>query len=98
MGPRAALLLCLLLLPTSLDAADWARVETPNLIVFGPGEKRTRQVTMEFERFREAISQILPGGAVTSAVPTIVVVFENDAAFNPYRPLFNGKPVKLGGF
>ena len=98
MGPRAALLLCLLLLPVPLDAADWVRVETPNLIVFGPGEKRTREVTAEFERFREAISHILPGRALAAAVPTIVVVFENDAAFNPYRPLFNGKPIKLGGF
>lgn len=98
MGPRAALFFCLLALSSRLDAAVWIRVDTPNLIVFGPGEKRTREVTAEFERFREAISQILPSGAIASAVPTIVVVFENDVAFNPYRPLFNGKPVKLGGF
>ena len=91
-------LACLLLIPFPSDAAEWVRVETPNLIVFGPGEKRTREVAAEFERFREAISHILPSPAIASSVPTIVVVFENDAAFNPYRPLFNGKPVKLGGF
>ena len=98
MGPRSGLLFCLVFLASPTDAAEWVRVDTPNLIVFGPGEKRTREVTAEFERFREAISQILPSGAIASAVPTIVVVFENDVAFNPYRPLFNGKPVKLGGF
>ena len=97
MGPLAVLV-GLLLVPFPPAATDWVRVETPNLIVFGPGEKRTREVTAEFERFREAISNILPGPPIASAVPTIVVVFENETAFNPFRPLFNGKPVKLGGF
>ena len=83
MGPRAALFFCLLALSSRLDAAVWIRVDTPNLIVFGPGEKRTREVTAEFERFREAISQILPSGAIASAAPTIDVVFENDVACSP---------------
>lgn len=97
MRPLVALV-GLLLLPVRTDATEWVRVETANLVVYGPGEKRTREITAEFERFREAISQILPGQAAMSAVPTIVVAFENELAFNPYRPLFNGKPVKLGGF
>ena len=91
-------LIALLLLPLPTHAADWFRVETPNLIVFGPGEKRSREVAAEFERFREAVSLILPGATTVSAVPTIIVAFENDAAFNPYRPMFNGKPVRVGGF
>ena len=97
MRPLVALAL-LLLCPFSGAAADWVRVETPNLVVFGPGEKRTREVAAEFERFRDAVSQILSGATTVSPVPTIVIVFENDAAFNPYRPTFNGKPVKVGGF
>ena len=97
MGPFTALV-CLLLSSPPPPATEWVRVETANLIVFGPGEKRTREVTAEFERFREAIGHVLSGASVASAVPTIVVVFENDAAFSPYRPLYNGKPIKLGGF
>jgi hypothetical protein len=98
MGPVAALLcLAIVITPSPAPAVDWVRVETPNLVVYGPGEKRTREITAEFERFREALSQILPTPPV-SAVPTIVVAFENSAAFSPYRPMFNGKPVKLAGF
>ena len=98
MGPIAALVCCLLLIvPIPAAAVDWVRVETPSLVVYGPGEKRTREITAEFERFREALSQILPMPPV-SAVPTIVVAFENSAAFRPYLPMFNGKPVKLAGF
>ena len=90
-------LVCLLLLPPHALAVDWVRVETPNLIVYGPGEKRTREISGEFERYREALNQIFPV-PVSTAVPTIVVAFENEAAFNPYRPTFKGKPVKVGGF
>lgn len=97
MRPLAALV-CLFLFPLSAGAADWVRVETPNLIVFGPGEKRTKEIAAEFERFRDAVSQILSGATTVSPVPTIVIVFENDATFNPYRPTFNGKPVRVGGF
>jgi hypothetical protein len=90
--------LFLLFFPQAALAADWVRVETPHLIVFGPGEKRAREVAAEFERFREAVSQILPAASTVSAVPTIIIAFENDAAFNRYRPTFNGKPVRVGGF
>ena len=98
MKVAAALLAGALLLPAAVPAADWVRVETPHLIVFGPGEKKTREVTAEFERFREALTQILPGGTVASAVPTTVVVFDNDHAFNAYRPRYNGKVVRVSGF
>ena len=89
---------CALLAAAPAPAADWVRVETPNLIVFGPGEKRTREVTAEFERFREALTQVLPGATIASAVPTTVVVFDSESAFNAYRPQFNGKTVRVGGF
>jgi hypothetical protein len=91
---------CLLMLTASpAAAADWLRVETPNFVLFSQtGEKRSREVAVELERFREAIRHVLPGGSFTSPVPTIVVIFENQRAFSPYRPQYNGKPVSLGGY
>jgi hypothetical protein len=81
------------------EAAEWVRVETPNFTVFGQaGEKRTKEVAAEFERFREAIGQVLPSAATGSAVPTTVVVFESQKAFAPYKPRYNGKPVVLSGY
>src|SRR5687768_14977500 len=91
-------LLCALLVPAAAAAADWVRVETPHLVVFGPGEKKTRDVTAEFERFREALSQVLPKAPIGSPVPVTVVVFDSDSAFNTYRPRYNGKIVRVGGF
>ena len=32
-----------------------------------------------------------------TAVPTVVVVFPHDRAFTPYKPVYNGKPVDVGG-
>ena len=104
MGVRASsltelLVLVLLALAIPADAAEWVRVETPNFTVFGQvGEKRTKEVAAEFERFREAIGQVLPTAATGSAVPTTVVVFENQKAFTPYKPRYNGKPVTLAGY
>lgn len=83
--------------PPPQDA--WLRVETRNFIVFGShGERRLREVAAEFERFREALSRIIPSAATPAAVPTIVVVFGTGRAFAPYRPRFNGKPISIGGY
>jgi Protein of unknown function (DUF1570) len=96
---RGLVAACLLLLPTPAGAAEWVRVETPNFIVYGePGERRVREVAEEFERFREALARVIPGAATPAAVPTVVVVFRSARSFEPYRPRFNGKPVKLGGY
>jgi hypothetical protein len=92
-------LIALLMLATPADAAEWVRLETPNFVVFGQaGEKRTKEIAAEFERFREAIAHVLPSAVITSAVPTTVVVFDSQRAFAPYRPRYNGKPVMLSGY
>lgn len=98
-------LLTALLVVLALGAAApppqgaWVRVETRNFIVFGShGERRLREVAAEFERFREALSRIIPSAATPAAVPTIVVAFGTERAFAPYRPRFNGKPISIGGY
>jgi tetratricopeptide (TPR) repeat protein len=79
--------------------AAWVRVETANFVVYGEaGEGRVREVAQEFERFREALARVIPGTATTAAVPTVVVLFNSDRAFEPYRPKYNGKPITLGGY
>jgi Tfp pilus assembly protein PilF len=95
----SALLACLLLSAAPAGAAEWVRVETPNFIVYGePGERRVREIADEFERFREALARVIPGAGTPAAVPTVVVVFGSARSFEPYRPRFNGKPIKLGGY
>ena len=95
----SALIACLLLSVVPARAADWVRVETPNFIVYGePGERRVREIADEFERFREALARVIPGAGTPAAVPTVVVVFGSARSFEPYRPRFNGKAVRLGGY
>jgi hypothetical protein len=85
--------------PRSEPATEWVRVESPNFVVFGEaGEKRTREYAAEFERFREALGRVVPGAAIRPAAPTVVFVFKNADTFAPYRPLYNGKPVQVGGY
>ena len=80
-------------------AAPWVRVETANFVVYGDaGETRVRDVAQEFERFREALGRVIPGAGATAAVPTVVVLFGSERAFEPYRPRYNGKAVALGGY
>ena len=95
---RAIAVGAVLLAAVPVNAAQWVRVETPNFVVFGEvGEKRTRDVASEFERFREALARVLSGAATRAPVPTTVVVFDNGKSFEPYRPLYNGKAVELAG-
>src|SRR5262245_54348220 len=89
----------IVLMAVPVQGAQWVRVETPNFVVFGEvGEKRTRDVASEFERFREALARVLTGAATKAPVPTTVVVFDNSKSFGPYRPLYNGKAVELAGY
>lgn len=92
-----AALFCVL--PLQARAAAWVRVETPNFVVLGEAsEKRVREVAEQFERFRQALGRVLPGAATTAAVPTIVIVFDTQRSFEPYRPRFNGKSIEVGGY
>ena len=78
--------------------ADWKRIDSPNFIVVGDvGEGQLRDVAMQFEGFRDTLSQILVPGATGTAVPTVVIVFPNERAFRPFKPIFAGKPVSVGG-
>lgn len=55
------------------------------------GDKRTREVAAEFERFRDAIAQVVPGAVSTSPVPTHVVLFESERAFAPFSRSTKGR-------
>jgi hypothetical protein len=78
--------------------AEWRRLETPNFIVIGDASERDlRHIAMRFEGFRETLGRVLGAGATATAVPTVVVVFPHDRAFTPYKPVYQGKPVAVGG-
>ena len=91
--------LCTLCVTLAAPAgAEWRRVDTPNFVVIGDaGAGTLRDIAVRFEGFRETLSRVLAPHATATAVPTVVVVFPSDRAFTPFKPLFEGKPIRLAG-
>ena len=73
--------------------SSWRRVDTPHFTVIGSvGDRDLGDVAAHFERFREALGQLLPSAATATVVPTVVIVFESEKAFDAFKPLSRGKP------
>ena len=78
--------------------AQWRRLDSPNFVVIGDTSTgRLRDVALEFEGFRETLVRVLGPRMTASATPTVVYVFPNQTAIEPFRPRYNGKPVDVGG-
>jgi hypothetical protein len=89
---------CLAVVTAPVASAEWRRIDTPNFIVIGDVSARNlREVATEFESFRETLGRVLNARATMTPVPTVVVVFPNDRAFTPFKPLHEGKPVDVAG-
>jgi hypothetical protein len=74
-------------------SAAWRRIDTPNFIIVGDVSARELRATAaKFEGFHEALRRVLPSSTTTAPVPTVVIVFPNDAAFLPFKPQYQGKP------
>jgi uncharacterized protein DUF1570 len=85
---------CLFLaLAAPAHAASWRRVDTPHFIVVGDVSARElRDTATKFEGFHEALRRVLPSATTTAPVPTVVIVFGNNASFTPFKPQYQGKP------
>lgn len=92
--------LALALVPARADAAKWMRLRSPHFTVVGDvGVRELTQVAREVEGFRSVFGAALPNATVATPVPTTIIVFGSDAAFTPFKPLVNGKPMEfLGGY
>ncbi|MGH9314841.1 MAG: DUF1570 domain-containing protein [Vicinamibacterales bacterium] len=86
------------LIATAGAASVWLRLDTPNFTVVGSvDERELRSVAAEFERFREALGQLLGPSATATVVPAVVIVFASNRAFEPFRPVYRGKPIEVAG-
>ena len=92
----SALLLSTALLP---GTRPWIELRTPSFVLFSDaGEKNARQVAASLERLRSILGQLNPDLKLTSPNPTYVFVFRDEESLKPYRRLYNGKPVDIGGY
>ncbi len=88
--------------PGSAASDLWLKAQSKNFTFVGDaGEKEIRRVGARLEQFREAFlqisSQIFPPSVVNSSVPITVIVFKNDSAYRPFKPLQQGKPADVSG-
>src|SRR5262245_20291097 len=89
--------------PGSAAARDvWLKAQSAHFALIGDAsEKEIRDVGMRLEQFREAFSQIssqiFSPSVNNSSVPVTVIVFKNDSAYRPFKPLYQGKPADVSG-
>lgn len=78
---------------------EWITVRTASFTLFSnAGERKTRDIGADLERLRDALSQLSPGLALNSPVPTYIFVFRDAASFQPYERIYNGRPLDSGGY
>ncbi len=71
---------------------EWQVLRSPNFQLIGDaGERTLRSVARQLEQFRETIGAIVPG-TVARATPVTVIVFRSHKSFQPFKPLYQGKP------
>lgn len=99
-APVGGLGLMVVLLLGTLRAAEekWTKVTTDHFTILTPaGEPVARKWAVELEQFRRGMQAMIPV-PVERLRPVTVVLFANDRAMEPFVPLENGKPARIGGF
>jgi tetratricopeptide (TPR) repeat protein len=98
MRATATLVALCLILTTPAAAATWTEVRTPHFLLIGDARASDmRRVATRFEQFYAVMQGMLSRQAVSSAVPTVILVFANERSFRPYMPMYEGKRVDVGG-
>jgi tetratricopeptide (TPR) repeat protein len=101
LSARAAAAALVLLFAAQAAAAKdtWTSVRSQNFLLVGnASEKEIRQVGTRLEQFREVFTKLFPNATFSTPVPTTVVVFKNDSAYKPFKPVADGKIVEVGGY
>jgi len=83
----------------SWDKEAWLSVRSKHFLLVGnASEKEIRKVGVRLEQFRDVFSRIFTKSKASSVIPITVIVFKNDGAFKPYKPLYQGKPATVSGY
>ncbi len=88
----------LMTLPASAWA-DWTRIRRANfLFIADTTDRQLRETARKLEQFREVMLRALPNASTTSPVPTVVIVFQRDRSFSPFKPQYEGRNTEVGGY
>jgi tetratricopeptide (TPR) repeat protein len=77
----------------------WKQLQTPNFEILGnAGDRDLRMVAERLEMFREAMAALFPTMSAPSDTRIRVLVFRNHKTYDPFKPLYEGKPAAIGGY
>lgn len=78
----------------------WKQLTTPAYTIISEGgDGVARDIAAQIDAFRDAVRQVFPSARLDGLSPTIIVVFDSDASFTPFKPLNDGKRVGwVGGY
>ncbi|HEX8651305.1 MAG TPA: tetratricopeptide repeat protein [Pyrinomonadaceae bacterium] len=97
-----ASLLCLLLVAQDHPAMTkdaWTSVRTRNFLVVGnASEMEMREVATRLEQFRLSLARLFIVNNFASPLATTVILFKNDSSYEPFKPLYRGRPAEVAGF
>ena len=98
-----ALLAALLFSPAARalppDADAWLRLETPDFTLFSnAGETPTRRLATDLQRLRAALVGLDPDIKLSAPSPTFLYLFRDGHSLSPYRLIYQGKPMDVGGY
>jgi tetratricopeptide (TPR) repeat protein len=74
------------------ERETWTSVRSQNFLVVGVArEKDLRRVASRLEEYRAVFSRLLSVEHFDASVPTTVVVFRDDRAYQPFKPMYRGQ-------
>ena len=79
--------------------ARWTRLSSEHFVFVGDAPERDiRNIARRLEQFRDVVGRVFSDDLNISPVRTVVVVFQNDKSFTPFKPEFQGRPVAVAGY
>lgn len=79
------------------DERRWFKLVTPNFHLYGnTRESDGRSLLQDLETFRYVTSRFL-GLTNVQREPALVVLFDGERSFNPYKPRYDGRPRPVSG-
>ncbi|MGE0884398.1 MAG: tetratricopeptide repeat protein [Blastocatellales bacterium] len=88
-------------LPRAAESSGdvWLKVTTKNFTLVGnASEKEIRKVGAKLEQFRSAVSLVFDFRHKRFSPPVTVIVFKDHSSYEPYKPLYQGKPAVVSGY
>ena len=78
--------------------AEWRSLRSEHFQVIGDvSQGQLRDVALQFEQFRQVVTQLIPAALRSGSPPVVVVVFPDQRSHGPFMPRVNGRTLPVAG-